>query len=82
MIKIKELKAAAHKAGLKLSVVSATGSLSVLAKKIVELAVEEARKQGSPKLEGKHFIRIRSYIVEDSVDKKLKRVKRAALVKK
>lgn len=54
MIKIKDLREAAHKRKLKLSD-TAFGQADRLAWEVVAMAATRALNMGSPKLEGRHF---------------------------
>lgn len=55
MIKIKDLRAMAHAANLKLSESNAFAEADRLACMVVQTAIMHAKDSKSPKLEGKHF---------------------------
>jgi len=82
MIKIKALRRLVNDLGYKLSASTATAELDCILRKVVSMACEEAGKQASPKLEGRHFKGIQPYKVENSLDNKLLGLRKTKGVRK
>lgn len=75
MIKIKALKKMVNELGFKLSASTATVEIDNIIMKVIELACEQAGKQASSKLEGRHFKGIKPYKVENSLENRLSGLK-------
>jgi hypothetical protein len=69
MIKVKALRAMAHKNGLKLSA-TALAPLDALAREIAEVACTKALLRNDPKLEAEHFGNLKVVFSKDEIKPK------------
>jgi hypothetical protein len=72
MIKVKALRALAHRNGLKLSA-TALAPLDALAREIAEAACTKALLRSNPKLEAEHFVNLKMVFNKDEAKSKARR---------